>query len=137
VLGHVKFDNLDGDVIDAFWDRLEKDGVPYPMRWEVLVQLRTLINYVLQKRPHTTVLRYNPAKFKLVNCPRPVPKKKPAPNAANLAALLNAAKGDEYELVVHVAMQVGLRLANIVGLRFSDFGADGILGVQRRTNRVN
>jgi len=136
LLGKLRFDDLDSDVVDAFWDALGKKNVPYTLRWELLVQLRTLINYVLDNRPQATTLRYNPVKGKLKRLPKPEAKKKPAPEAKNIQAILDAARGDEYELIVHVGMQVGLRIANIASLRFSDFGADGVLDVQRRTNRV-
>lgn len=136
-IGTVRFDRLDEDVIEGLWQDMKAARVPYTMRYKVLVDLRTAVNYTLKHRPKSTSLRWNPVAMKLATLEAPHAPEKPPVDYDLLGRAINAARGlDRIELVLHIGLRTGLRRGNICGLRFGDFGEDGTLVVQQRVNRV-
>jgi integrase len=73
-----------------------------------------------------------------VDMPRSVRRKVAAPTADEVRRLLDAVKGDRLEAIVTVALALGLRRAEILGLRWEDIDLDRrTLTVRNRVNRVN
>jgi integrase len=96
-----------------------------------LARLRTALNVALK---HGHVVR-NVAE--LVDMPRSARRKIAAPSPEDIRRLLGAIKGDRLEAIVTVALAIGLRRGEILGLQWEDIDLETrTLRVRARVSRV-
>jgi integrase len=131
-LGAMPLVKLQPEHVEAWLRDLQSSGRGLRTRQSSLARLRTALNLAV-KRNH--IIR-NPAE--LVDMPRSSRRKVAAPTADEVRRLLEAVKGDRLEAIVTVALALGLRRAEILGLRWEDVDLDRrTLTVRNRVNRVN
>ena len=96
-----------------------------------LARLRTALNLALK---HGRILRNVAA---LVDMPRSGRRKVAAPTSEDVRRLLDAVKGDHLEAIVTVALALGLRRGEILGLRWEDIDLEKRIATARaRVSRV-
>ena len=113
-LGRMKLVKLQPEDVQRWLGDMETQKRGLRTRQFALSRLRTALNLALK---HGHILR-NVAE--LVDMPRSVRKKITAPTSQDVRRLLDAIKGERLEAIVTVALALGLRRGEILGLRWED-----------------
>jgi integrase len=130
-LGKISLAKLQVEHVEQWQRQLEAAGASAETRRASLVRLRTALNVALQ-RNHVT---RNVAE--LVSTPRQIRKTYEVPRAEDLRCLLDVIQGDALEALVYIALGLGLRRAEVLGLRWEDVDFDNrVITVRTRVNRL-
>lgn len=133
-IGKIPLRQLDIDHVERWMKLLKTRNVGVRTRQFALARLRTALTFALARRAQTG-LRYNAAA--LVTMPASKKTRVAPPNLEHARALLDAARGDRLEAVVTVALALGLRRGEAIGLKWEDVDMDKrIITVRRRVSRV-
>jgi integrase len=130
-LGHLLLSKVDLSVVEAFYSRKHAEGLsPATVRC-----LRTVIHGALKTAVHWRLLAFNPATKAVLPEPGGTERKVLLPTEA--AALVRATAGGSLYALVVVAMTTGLRIGELLGLKWSDLDLEvGALSVQRTQART-
>jgi integrase len=112
ILGPIPLIKLQPEHVESWLRELQSSGRGLRTRQSALARLRTALNLAV-KRSH--IIR-NPAE--LVEMPRSTRRKIAAPTSDEVKRLLQAVHGDRLEAIVTVALALGLRRGEILGLRW-------------------
>jgi integrase len=130
-LGHIRLAKLQTEDVDKWQDQPEQSGASAETRRAALVRLRTAINVAIE-RDHLT---RNVAEK--THTPRQPRKTYEMPLVQDLRGLLNMVQGDPLEALVYLALGLGLRRAEVIGLHWEDVDFDNrIITVRTRVNRL-
>jgi integrase len=130
-IGKIALAKLQVEHVERWQRQLEAAGASAETRRASLVRLRTALNVALQ-RNHVT---RNVAA--LVSTPRQVRKTYEVPHAEDLRQLLRVIRGDPLEALVYLALGLGLRRSEALGLRWEDVDFENrIVAVRTRVNRL-
>jgi integrase len=113
-IGKIALAKLQVEHVEQWQRQLEASGASAETRRAALVRLRTALNVAMQ-RSH---VQRNVAE--LVSTPRQVRKTYEVPRAQDLRRLLEVIQGDPLESLVYLALGLGLRRAEVLGLRWED-----------------
>ena len=134
----IRLDKLKVADVEVWWESMRRAKVGVPSAFKALSVLNGCITRAIKRRD-VTVLLMNPASIFASDdrVRKPRAKKKLAPTPAGTQALFEAARGERFELLVHLGIRLGLRRQEILSLRFGDFDlARGQLHIRRRVNRI-
>jgi integrase len=130
-LGKVPLARLQVEHVEKWQRQLEQAGASAETRRAALVRLRTALNVAIQ-RSHLT---RNVAE--LVAIPRQQRKTYEQPRVQDLRRLLDVVQGNPLEALVYLALGLGLRRAEVLGLPWEDVDFDNrIITVRTRVNRL-
>lgn len=130
-LGAIPLVKLQPELVEKWLRDLQATGRGLRTRQFALARLRTALNFAL-KRGH---IARNAAE--LVEMPRSARRKIAAPTIDEVRRLLDAVKGDRLEAIVTVALALGLRRGEMLGLRWEDIDLEQRrLTVRSRVTRV-
>lgn len=144
LLGHHKLDKLTPEHIDEAWERLLDDGNPLkpaaertPIAPNTVHLAHTVLRRALKVGVQRKRLKGNPAGSDAMDAPpRAEDEVEPIP-AADVERILAAAHDTPYAARWSVALALGLRPAEALGLRWEDIDLDaGILHVRQQLQRV-
>jgi integrase len=124
-LGKIQLHKLAPQHIQKLLDEKSKKGLSP----QTVTNIRTVLRSALSQAMKWNLVSRNSAAF--VNAPR-IPHKRIEPlNPTHARKLLETAKGGRYEAIYTVALTLGMRRGEVLGLRWSDIDFDG------RAIRVN
>src|SRR5579863_4549591 len=124
-LGKIQLHKLAPQHIQKLLDEKSKEGFSP----QTVTNIRTVLRSALSQAMKWNLVSRNSAA--LVNAPR-IPHKRIEPlNPEHARTLLETAKGGSYEAIYTVALTLGMRRGEVLGLRWSDIDFDG------RAIRVN
>jgi len=124
-LGRIQLHKLAPQHIQKLLDEKSKKGLSP----QTVTNIRTVLRSALSQAMKWNLVSRNSAAF--VNAPR-IPHKRIEPlNPTHARKLLETAKGGRYEAIYTVALTLGMRRGEVLGLRWSDIDFDG------RAIRVN
>lgn len=124
-IGRIQLHKLAPQHIQRLLDEKSKDGLSA----QTVTNIRTVLRSALSQAMKWNLVSRNGAA--LVNAPR-IPHKRIEPlNPEHARKLLETAKGGRYEAIYIVALTLGMRRGEVLGLRWSDIDFDG------RAIRVN
>jgi integrase len=130
-IGKIALAKLQVEHVEQWQRQLEASGASAETRRAALVRLRTALNVAMQR----THVQRNVAE--LVSTPRQVRKTYEVPRAQDLRRLLEVIQGDPLESLVYLALGLGLRRAEVLGLRWEDVEFENrIVTVRARVNRL-
>jgi integrase len=130
-LGKIALAKLQVEHVEKWQRQLEQAGASAETRRAALVRLRTALNVAIQ-RSH---LSRNVAE--LVAIPQQQRKTHEQPRVQDLRRLLHVIQGDPLEALVYLGLGLGLRRAEVLGLRWEDVDFDNrIITVPTRVNRL-
>jgi integrase len=130
-IGKIALAKLQVEHVEQWQRQLEASGASAETRRAALVRLRTALNVAMQ-RSH---VQRNVAE--LVSTPRQVRKTYEVPRAQDLRRLLEVIQGDPLESLAYLALGLGLRRAEVLGLRWEDVEFENrIVTVRARVNRL-
>ncbi len=130
-IGHIQLNKLEPQTIQAMLNQKSREGLaPQTVR-----HIRTVLRRALHVANRYRYIPYNPAT--LVELPKPErPEIKPL-TEDQARQLLDAAKGSRIEALLVVALRLGLRRGELLGLQWSDVDLDGrTLNVVRAIQRI-
>ncbi len=130
-LGGAALLELEPEHVELWLGELEKQGTGARTRQVAFARLRTALGVALG-RGH---VRRNVAA--LVERPKVARRKHPAPNLDDLRQLLKLAVADRHGVLVFLALGLGLRRGEVLGLQWADVDLERrTLRVGRRVSRV-
>lgn len=135
-LGHIPLRELETEHIEKWLKMMRERKPPVGLRTrqQALARLRTALGEALARRQQAGV-RFNAAA--VARMPRGPKRSVPPPSVEDARALLDAARGERLEAMVVVALGLGLRRGEILGLRWEDIDWEGrVVTIRRRISRV-
>jgi integrase len=144
LLGHHRLDRLTPEHIDEAWETLLDDGNPrkdptdrVPIAPNTVHLAHTVLRRALKVAVQRKRLKTNPAGTDSMDAPpRDEKEVEPVP-PAEVVKILAAAEGTPYGARWSVALALGLRPGEALGLRWSDVDLDaGVLHVRQQLQRV-
>jgi len=142
LLGHHRLDRLTPEHIEAAWDALRATGNPKandpkPLSPATVRQTHRILSRALKVAVQRKRLRTNPADSNSMDAPTAREKEMSVLNVAQVRAVLEAAKGDRMEARWAVALSLGLRQGEALGLRWEDVDLDDrVLRVRQALQRI-
>jgi len=144
LIGHRRLDRLTPEHIDEAWDQLLEDGNPNkseavrtPLSANTVHLTHTVLARALKVAVQRRRLKANPAGSDSMDAPPRVDKEVEPIPAADVVAILTAAQGDPYAARWSVALALGLRPGEALGLRWEDVDLDaGTLQIRQQLQRV-
>jgi hypothetical protein len=130
-LGKIRLAKLQTEDVETWQGALEQAGSSAETRRAALVRLRTALNVAIE-RDHLT---RNVAEK--AHTPRQQRRTYEMPRVQDLRRLLAVIQGDPLEALVYLALGLGLRRAEVLGLRWEDVDFENrIITVRTRVNRL-
>lgn len=126
-LGTVRLNKLTPAHVQAMLRRLEERGLSAASR----NQARSVLSRALRWAEQTNMIGRNPAR--LVQGPKAVRRTSDALTADEALAVLAEAKGDRLEALAVVALRLGLRRGEALGLRWDDLDAGELTVAKSKT----
>jgi integrase len=132
VLGRIQLHKLAPQHIQRLLDERSKGGLSP----QTVTNIRTVLRSALSQAVRWSLVSRNSAA--LVDAPR-IPRKKIEPlNPEHARKLLEVARGARYEAIYTVALTLGLRRGEVLGLRWCDVDFDGrALRVSQSVQRLS
>lgn len=144
LLGHYRLDRLTPEHIDEAWERLLDDGNPtkpaaerVPIAPNTVHLAHTVLRRALKVAVQRRRIKENPAGTNAMDAPpRSEKEVEPIP-AADVQRILDVADGTPYGARWSVALALGLRPGEALGLRWEDVDLEeGVLHVRQQLQRV-
>lgn len=143
LLGHHRLDRLTPEHIDQAWDRLLEEGNPTqpiekrrPLSPNSVHLAHTVLRRALKVAVQRRRLTANPAGSDSMDAPPRVEHEVEPIPTADVEKILAAAEDDPYGARWSVALSLGLRPAEALGLRWEDVDLDeGVLHVRQQLRR--
>ena len=131
-IGSIKLKDLNPDHIQVFYSiKLENGTTPTRVRY-----IHAVLHRALNLAVRWGYIDRNPAKF--VNKPRQPRKEMNSLSTEQVRIFLIKSRGSRYETLFYLAVTTGLRIGEILGLRWSDIDWEsGSLRIQRQLQRVH
>lgn len=142
LIGHHRLDQLTADHIEAAWDHLltvgnPKAENPTPLAPASVRQAHRILSRALKVAVQRNRLRRNPADGNAMDAPSVPEVEMKVLDVEQVRKVLDAAKGDRMEARWVVALALGLRQGEALGLRWQDVDLeDGVLRVRQAMQRV-
>lgn len=144
LLGRHRLDRLTPEHIDEAWETLLDDGNPLkaaddrtPIAPNTVHLAHTVLRRALKIAVQRKRLKTNPAGTESMDAPPRAEKEVEPIPAAEVVKILAAAEGTPYGARWSVALALGLRPAEALGLRWEDLDLDaGVLHVRQQLQRV-
>ena len=142
LLGHHRLDRLTPEHIEAAWDVLRETGNPksanpQPLSPATVRQAHRILSRALKVAVQRKRLRINPADGNSMDAPTAPDKEMNVLNAEQVRTVLETAKGDRMEARWAVALALGLRQGEALGLRWADVDLeDRVLRVRQSLQRI-
>lgn len=130
LLGRHRLDRLTPEHIEDAWDRLADTGNPViddpqPLSPNTIHQTHRILARALKVAVQRKRLKANPAGGDFMDAPPLVEEEIEPISAADIEKILAAADTDPYGARWYVALSLGLRPGEALGLRWSDVDLDG------------
>lgn len=142
LLGAHRLDQLTVEHIEQAWDVLRTVGNPKggkgrPLSDSTVRQTHRILARALKVAVQRKRLRYNPADSNSMDAPTADDKEMSVLTVEQVQAVLKAAEGNRLEARWSVALALGLRQGEALGLRWQDVDLDtGLLRVRQALKRV-
>lgn len=142
LIGHHRLDQLTADHIEAAWDHLltvgnPKADKPTPLAPASVRQAHRILSRALKVAVQRDRLRRNPADGNSMDAPSVPDTEMKVLDVVQVRKVLDAAKGDRMEARWVIALALGLRQGEALGLRWIDVDLDdGVLRVRQAMQRV-
>lgn len=142
LLGHHRLDRLTADHIEAAWDHLLKVGNPKaddpkPLSPASVRQAHRILSRALKVAVQRNRIRRNPADGNSMDAPSVPDVEMQVLDLAQVRKVLDAAKGERMEARWVIALALGLRQGEALGLRWEDVDLDDrVLRVRQAMQRV-
>ncbi|TCJ21581.1 tyrosine-type recombinase/integrase, partial [Nocardioides jejuensis] len=145
LLGHHRLDRLTQEHIEAAWDHLRTKGNPTleaatPLSDKTVLQTHRILSRALKVAVQRKRLRANPADTNSMDAPTAKDKEMDVFTVEEVRSVLAAAEGERLEARWVIALALGLRQGEALGLRWEDVDLeDNVLrvrvGLQRRKGK--
>lgn len=148
LLGHHRLDRLTPEHIEAAWDRLRDEGNPLHPRYDedgdivglaqnTIHQAHRILSRALKVAVQRKKLRTNPAGADSMDAPPRVEQPITPMSEAEVDKVLDACRGRWNAARWNVALAIGLRQGEALGLRWEDVDLDqGIVHVRQTLMRI-
>lgn len=142
LLGHLRLDTLTPEHIEDAWDRLRDEGnpkknEPTPLSANTIHQTHRILSAALTEAVRRKKLRANPAGRESMKAPSRVEHELDVMTEAEVDKILEACRGKWNAARWNVALALGLRQGEALGLRWEDVDLDeGILHVRQTLMRI-
>lgn len=142
LLGHHRLDKLTPEHIEDAWDRLAEEGNPTnpdptPLSANTIHQTHRILSRALKVAVQRKRLRNNPASASMMDAPPRVDQPIQPPTEEEVDLILGAARGTWNAARWNVALAVGLRQGEALGLRWEDVDLEtGEINVRQTLMRV-
>lgn len=125
LLGHHRIDKLTPEHIEDAWDRLRDEGNPMkaeptPLSANTIHQTHRILARAMKVAVQRKRLRHNPASASMMDAPPRVEQPIVPMDEAEVDAVLEACRGQWNAARWNVALALGLRQGEALGLRWSD-----------------
>jgi len=142
LLGHHRLDKLTPEHIEDAWDRLREEGNPTkadptPLSANTIHQTHRILARALKVAVQRKRLRHNPAGASMMDAPPRVEQPIKPMTEAEVDAVLDACRGQWNAARWNVALALGLRQGEALGLRWEDVDLEaGVLHVRQTLMRL-
>lgn len=142
LLGQHRLDRLTPDHIEDAWDLLRDEGNPTladpkPLSQNTIHQTHRILSSALAVAVHRKRLRHNPAGREMMKAPPRKEQPLDPPTEAEVNAILETARGSWNAARWNVALAIGLRQGEALGLRWDDIDLEtGEIHIRQTLMRV-
>lgn len=142
LLGHHRIDRLTPELIEGAWDHLRTVGnpvsaAPRPLSDSTVLQTHRILARALKVAVQRKRLRVNPADSNAMDAPSAAEKEMSVLAVDQVQAILATCAGSRLEARWSVALSLGLRQGEALGLRWEDVDLEsGVLRVRQALKRV-
>ncbi len=142
LLGHHRLDRLTPEHIEDAWDRLRDEGnptkaEPTPLSANTIHQTHRILSAALSEAVRRKKLRANPAGRDAMKAPARVERELDVMSEVEVDRILDACRGQWNAARWNVALALGLRQGEALGLRWEDVDLDaGIIRIRQTLMRV-
>lgn len=142
LLGQVRLDKLTPEHIEDAWDRLLEEGNPTktdptPLSQNTIHQAHRILSRALKVAVQRKKIRFNPAAPETMQTPAKEDQPIDPPTEEEVDKILAAARGTWNAARWNVALAVGLRQGEALGLRWEDVNLDtGEIHIRQTLMRV-